>query len=77
VSTLQGINLDTELSYLFQRDEHGRIILDDAHIKTQKNALEAEGFAVKKVPSWPSLFFWLLDFMADAAHSVYLIGYRV
>jgi hypothetical protein len=44
-----GINLDTELGYIFKRGKSGSLELDDSPPKALKEAIEADGYVFKKV----------------------------
>lgn len=45
---IYGINLETEVAYIFKQD-NGQVTLDDALSKAQRSQLESEGYVVKKV----------------------------
>lgn len=49
---IYGVNLETEIGYVFKRDAAGCIVLDDSISKAQRTQLESEGFAVKKGIVW-------------------------
>lgn len=49
---IYGVNLETEIGYVFKRDAAGCIVLDDSISKAKRTQLESEGFAVKKGIVW-------------------------